>query len=90
MVTVVQKKNYEASQFDDEWVILNTDEYTVTKVNEVGGFCWTLLESEQTIESIAQAVRKKFEIEDVQVAFEQDIEDFLTELHQYGLVSYVG
>jgi hypothetical protein len=89
-VTYVQKKNYEASQFDDEWIILNTDQFTATKVNEVGGFCWMLLGSDQTIASIAGAVREHFGINEVRDTLEKDIIDFLTELHQYGLVDYAG
>lgn len=88
--TFVQKKNYEASQFDDEWIILNTDQFTVTKVNEVGGYCWMLLESDQTIGTIAEAVKERFEINEEQVTLEIDILNFLTELYQYGLVDYAG
>lgn len=86
----IQRKKYEASQFDDEWIILNTDHYTVTKVNEVGGFCWTLLQSEQTIDSIADAVEEHFNITEARVMLIEDIKDFLKELQQYNLVDYAS
>ncbi|MGG4167749.1 PqqD family protein [Rossellomorea vietnamensis] len=86
----VQRKKYEASQFDDEWIILNTDLYTVTKVNEVGGFCWTLLESAQTIDSIATAVEGHFSISEAPSVLRNDIKDFLMELQHYGLVEYAS
>lgn len=86
----VKRKKYEASQFDDEWIILNTDQYTVTKVNEVGGYCWTLLESAQTIESIAEAVEGHFSITEAHAVLMDDIKDFLKELQHYGLVDYAS
>ncbi|MGG1629475.1 PqqD family protein [Rossellomorea sp. NRS-1567] len=86
----VQRKEYEASQFDDEWIILNTDLYTVTKVNEVGGFCWALLESAQTIDSIAVAVEGHFNITEARAVLKDDIKDFLKELQHYGLVEYAS
>ncbi|CAN7588946.1 PqqD family protein [Rossellomorea sp. LjRoot5] len=86
----VQRKKYEASQFDDEWIILNTDLYTVTKVNEVGGFCWSLLESAQTIDSIAAAVAGHFNISETHETIIDDIRDFIMELQHYGLVEYAS
>ncbi|MGG3912297.1 PqqD family protein [Rossellomorea vietnamensis] len=86
----VQRKKYEASQFDDEWIILNTDLYTVTKVNEVGGFCWSLLESAQTVESIAAAVAGHFNISEADEMIIDDIKDFIMELQHYGLVEYAS
>ncbi|MHA7139531.1 PqqD family protein [Rossellomorea arthrocnemi] len=90
MTKYVKTKDYEASQFDDEWVILNTDQFTATKVNEVGGFCWGLLECVQTVDSIAEEVKHHFKIvEDIE-SFKLEIEEFLTELHHYGLVTHVS
>ena len=86
----VQRKKYEASQFDDEWIILNTDLYTVTKVNEVGGFCWSLLENAQTVDSIAAAVAGHFNISETDEMILGDIKDFIMELHHYGLVEYAS
>lgn len=86
----VQRKKYEASQFDDEWIILNTDLYTVTKVNEVGGFCWSLLESAQTVDSIAASVAGHFNISEPDEMIIADIKDFIMELHHYGLVEYAS
>ncbi|WKB35475.1 hypothetical protein QS257_18380 [Terrilactibacillus sp. S3-3] len=39
----IRKPNCETVQVDDEWVILNPETYTVTKLNEAGGRCWSLL-----------------------------------------------
>lgn len=80
----IKKNTFDCTQLDDDWIILNTDNFTVTKVNEVGGYCWTLLESKQTAETIIKAVQKEYPtIEDLTT---QDIEQFLDELLQYGLL----
>ncbi|MNR56144.1 Coenzyme PQQ synthesis protein D (PqqD) [compost metagenome] len=69
-----------------EWIILNTDEYTLTKLNNVGGFCWSLLGAAQTVSSISEAIRKEFESVDETV--EEDIEMFLNEMVARGLVQH--
>jgi hypothetical protein len=80
----VQKNNYEATQLEDEWIILNTDNYSVTKLNELGGYCWSLLREVQTVNSLLQAVEEKYQF--TGGAVEKDIELFLEDLIQYGLV----
>jgi formylmethanofuran dehydrogenase subunit A len=86
MTEYVRKNDYEAVQLDLEWIILNTDAFTVIKLNEVGGFCWSLLGEVQSIDSIVQAIRMEYEF--VEEAVERDIEAFLTELMEQGLVEH--
>jgi hypothetical protein len=86
MTEYVRKNDYEAVQLDLEWIILNTDAFTVIKLNEIGGFCWSLLGEVQSIDSIVQAIRMEYEF--VEEAVEQDIEAFLTELMEQGLVEH--
>ena len=50
----IQKGNYEATELDGEWIILNTDQYTITKLNDEGGHCWSLLNEVQTADSLTQ------------------------------------
>lgn len=38
MARYVQKSSYETTHLDNEWIILNTEEYTVTTLNDVGDF----------------------------------------------------
>jgi Coenzyme PQQ synthesis protein D (PqqD) len=90
MTKFVKTKDYEASQFDNEWVILNTDQFTATKVNEVGGFCWRLLDNEHTVDTIAEEVKQHFKIVEDTESFKHDIDQFLKELHRYGLVTNVS
>ncbi|UKS24930.1 PqqD family protein [Paenibacillus sp. HWE-109] len=80
----LRMNNYETIQLDMEWIILNTDEYTLTKLNSVGGFCWSLLGEVQTVNSISDAVRQKYDFVDESV--EEDIASFLHDLIRRGLV----
>jgi hypothetical protein len=83
-----RKNDYEAVELDGEWIVLNTDDYTVTKLNEVGGFCWSLLSGDQTVNSLIQAIRKEYEC--VNETVEMDVEAFLTDLAQRGLVQHAA
>jgi hypothetical protein len=82
-----RKSNYETAHFDDEWIILNTDLYTLTKLNETGGYCWELLCDIQTVESLCEAVVQKYDqgFEGVK----EDVDRFLLELHECGLIENV-
>lgn len=89
-VQYIQKNHLvEATQFDDEWILLNTDDYTVTKLNELGGYCWSLLSDAQTVESLTQAIATEFGMDSSNDMAEKDIEDFVAELIQYGLIQDV-
>lgn len=85
MARYVQKSSYESTHLDNEWIILNTDDYTVTKLNDIGGFCWSLLEAEQTLESLTQAVGREYLETEVS---EREMEEFLSQLMECGLVKY--
>lgn len=85
MARYVQKSSYETTHLDNEWIILNTEEYTVTKLNDLGGFCWSLLKEEQTSESLTQAVGREYQATKVS---EREIEEFLSHLMECGLVKY--
>lgn len=84
MATFIQTRNYEVTQLDDELIILNTDYFTITKLNAVGGFCWSLLSEVQTVESLMSAIQEQYLSSDEHV--ESDIQIFLSDLIQCGLV----
>lgn len=79
-----QTRNNEVTQFDEEWIILNTDNYTITKLNELGGICWSLLQHEQTFDTLIQEINSKYG----RNVDSSDIKKFLNELVEYGLVQY--
>lgn len=88
MKQFIRNQDMEAVQLDSEWVILNTEAYTVTKINELGGCCWSLLENPCTIPSLIKSLQTDYQIEDG-LSFE-DMESFLSELIKYGLIDYAN
>ncbi|WP_242637906.1 MULTISPECIES: PqqD family protein [Bacillaceae] len=89
MTQYKQKGNVEATEIDGEWIILNTDQYTITKLNDVGGHCWSLLNEKQTAASLTQSLLGKFSTTENEQQVKKDIEDFLANLVQCGLIEYV-
>jgi hypothetical protein len=88
MTHYIQKGNYEATELDGEWIILNADQYTITKLNAEGGHCWSLLTEFQTADSLTHSILEKFSTENEQQV-KQDIEEFLANLVQLELIDYV-
>lgn len=82
MTQFIQRNCCEVTQLDEEIIILNTEHFTVTKLNAVGGYCWSLLSDYQTADSIHREVEEKFSGE----TLKSDIDLFLTELAKCGLV----
>ncbi|MEK8126959.1 PqqD family protein [Paenibacillus filicis] len=80
--------NAEAFEVDGEWVIMHADQYTITKLNEVGGLIWSRLEQEQTPDSLTDAVLEVYDITKQQAG--QDVEAFLNQLLQLGLINHAG
>jgi hypothetical protein len=84
----IQVDAYETTRFEDEWIVLNLDNFTVTKLNEAGGFCWALLQNPQTASSIRRALKDEFG--DVSQSTEDELEKFLVNLLECGLVKNAG
>jgi hypothetical protein len=78
--------NVEAVEVDQEWMILHAEDYTVTKLNEVGGLCWSLLKEEQSVRGIAEEMSKIYGVAAEET--QGDIESFLAELLKLGLVEH--
>ena len=89
MTRYIQNKNCEATELDDEWIVLDTEHFTVTKLNNIGGFCWDLLSEAQTIDGLVQAIIQKFDSDKSKETIKEDLEEYLSMLIQYGLVQYV-
>ncbi len=82
--TYIQTKSYEVTQLDDELIILDSDHFTITRLNKVGGVCWSLLSEAQTVESLTHAIQERYPRfnEDVK----SDIQFFLSDLIHCGLI----
>ncbi|MEH7109022.1 MULTISPECIES: PqqD family protein [Bacillaceae] len=86
----IQKIDCEVTELDGEWILLNSNQFTITKLNHLGGFCWSLLKEIQTVESLTNAVLAKFAPTQSENQVKQDIEDYLDNLIQCGLIEHVG
>jgi hypothetical protein len=77
----------ETAQIDEEWIVLNTANYSVTKLNDSGGFCLSLLTESRSVDFLAKALMNRYEISWEQAV--RDLGTFLPELQRLGLVEDV-
>ncbi|MBK0292132.1 MULTISPECIES: PqqD family protein [Priestia] len=84
MTSYIQKGGYEVMEVDSEWVVLNPQAYTVTTLNEVGGYCWKVIENKKTLAEIIKAVAAYYNTEAELI--KGDIQHFLNKLIDCGLV----
>ena len=85
METYIRKVELEAVKMDDSWIILHPTDYTVTKMNGLGGVCWNLLSERQSIPSLREEIQRMYEVSN-DVA-EKDIKQFLSQMVDVGLVT---
>ncbi|WP_339995967.1 PqqD family protein [Priestia aryabhattai] len=83
MTSYIQKGGYEVMEVDSEWVVLNPQAYTVTTLNEVGGYCWKVIENKKTLAEIIKAVAAYYNTEAELI--KGDIQHFLNKLIDCGL-----
>lgn len=88
-VQYIRKEHVEVTCLDDELILLNTGDYTVTKLNDIGGFCWACLQTTHTVESLLQAVDAEFDLEGQYDSAKKEIEAFLSELVRCDLIDDV-
>lgn len=88
MKRYIRKQDFETTVLDDEWLILDSQAYTITTLNEVGGYCWDLLSTQRTVYEISNSLQKRYTFTTKSV--EEDIANFLTDLMKYGLVKYAN
>lgn len=84
MTTYIQTDNYEVTRLDDEFIILDMDQFTITKLNAMGGLIWSLLSEVQTAESLMHAIQEQYPCSDDHV--KSDIQFFLSDLIHCGLI----
>lgn len=84
----IQNNKIDTTRLDDEWILLNLDEYTVTKINDTGGYFWSLLREEQTVDSLYEAV-SEYRFDSSHEIEKQNIEGFLSELLECRVIQHV-
>lgn len=85
----IRRTDFETLELDGEWLVLDSQKYTVTTLNEVGGYCWKLLQEKRTTEEVADSVKLHFSSEG-NTLLHQDIEMFLADLLKCGLIEYAN
>jgi hypothetical protein len=90
MSQFIQKGNMESTELDDEWIILNIDQYTITKLNGVGGHCWSLLNEMQTVDSLTNSLMNKYQEKENKEQIKQDVQEFISKLLKCGLIEHVN
>ncbi|KRF35888.1 PqqD family protein [Paenibacillus sp. Soil787] len=78
--------NLDMMEVDGEFLILDSNQLTVTKLNEMGGKLWGLLQQGLTLQQIITAIQDEYDINGADV--ESDVVSFLNELSQMGLVEH--
>lgn len=82
-----RKKQHEVVEMDKEWIVLDLEAYTITTLNEVGSFCWSLLHEEKTLEDIVEVVAQEYQMESKYI--ERDITLFINKMDNCGLIEHV-
>jgi hypothetical protein len=74
----------EVLEMDEEVILLNKDSFTVTKLNETGGFVWDSLEETLTLEELEERVSGRFSADRDTVI--GDLQLFLKQMTDIGLI----
>ncbi|WP_406944816.1 PqqD family protein [Halobacillus sp. SY10] len=88
MKTIFKRKaQHEIVKMEKEWIVLDLEAYTITTLNEVGSFCWSLLHEEKSLEGIVEEVALQYQVKPQNV--EYDVTLFLRKLDNCGLIEHV-
>lgn len=79
-------ENIEIMELDQEWIVLDTEGFTITKINELGVYILDALKEQKKFEEIVEMIDRHYEV-DVDAARE-DASAFLEELIRIGLVTH--
>lgn len=88
MKRYIRVNQTETTPLDGDWIVFHTSRFTVTTLNELGGYCWTLLDDEQTAQTLRDLVHVQYGL--TTALSVEDVECFLTELSECGLVERAG
>jgi hypothetical protein len=77
-----------AVEMDGEWVVLDAENYLVTKLNETGGWIYNQLREGHRKEAVAEAMTAVYDITPEQANL--DVNVFIEQLVRYGLFVHEG
>ncbi|USK31649.1 PqqD family protein [Bacillus sp. F19] len=81
-----QAPDCETVEIDGEWMILHSVHFTITKLNETGGFCWSLLKDAHTVDELVLTYQTQFNNNKQKT--KNELQCFLKELEHYGLIEH--
>lgn len=84
----MRQEAVEALEVESETILLNQKTFTVTKLNETGGFVWQSLSESSTFEQLVERTSAEFQADQAAVA--QDLESFLEQMIEVGLIRVEG
>lgn len=82
--TLRRRENIETAELDGEWLLLNIDTHAITKVNEIGGYIWSILPEYPTVAELAEKVHTEYGVE-MEVILD-DVQAFVEMLIEAGLL----
>lgn len=82
--TLLRRENIETAELDGEWLLLNIDTHGITKVNELGGYIWSILPEYPTVAQLAEKVHTEYGVE-IEVVLD-DVLAFVETLIEAGLL----
>lgn len=82
--TVEKTGNQISTEMDGEEIILHLDSDRYYGLNDVGTLIWSLVQEERTVGDIRTAIVEEYEIDPERC--ERDLDTFLTELSEQGLI----
>ncbi|KPV39334.1 hypothetical protein AN477_22850 [Alicyclobacillus ferrooxydans] len=74
----------ESVSVDEEWLVMDPENMSMTKLEDVAAFIWSRLQMPCTIDALVSRVVVEFDVSRAQA--ESDVVQFLNELQVMGLV----
>ncbi|WP_169082876.1 PqqD family protein [Paenibacillus sp. PL91] len=82
--TLLRRENVESAELDGEWLLLNIETHGITKVNELGGYIWSILPEYPTVAQLAEKIHTEYGVEMEVVS--ADVQAFVKMLLEAGLL----
>lgn len=79
-------ESVESVELEGEWILLQTENHYVTRLNETGGLLWSFLQTPGTLTDILGYLDSLFEVDFAQL--ENDATSFLIEMLENELITF--
>jgi hypothetical protein len=79
--------NVESVDVEGDWLIMHPETMTITKLEDVAAYIWSNLKNPATATEVVDAVLSEFAVS--REVAEPEVEKFLSELMQIGLLEVV-